>query len=119
MSTNEVAETSRIAYRKMILSGKAINQDTLIYLWLCKFTNKKKKIAFTRNEIAEYMKLRVGSVCGRINTLILSNLAEELPDKREDRFTKETASVIVVTDPSKPITRWFPEQVKFDFGVKE
>ena len=88
----------------MILSGKATSLAQKIYNWLRTYDRKE---GYTRAEIAEYMGLKIQTVCGRIHTLKKSRLVREL-DSRPDLFSKAIAKPLRIINRDTPMIRQEP-----------
>jgi len=73
------------AYYRHMDSGKALNQWQRIYYELI-ITGRK----LTRAELAEYMHIRMSSVCGRVHELMRAGLLVEYP-RRSCGITHEQA----------------------------
>ena len=93
-----VTYTSLEAYRNHVLNGKCKTQRDIIFQWLCKYSTTKK--GYTRNEISEYLKIRLSAVCGRVSQLIFDGYCEEIGE-REDAFTKINSKVVIAKLPHK------------------
>ncbi len=61
--------TSLVGYRTHVLSGKATSQRNQILI--CLF---ESAVPLTRFQISQITRIRLSSVCGRINTLMKSDL---------------------------------------------
>lgn len=93
MTEKDVAYTSVQAYREAVMSGIVRTQRDKIFRWLCKYSDADKSKDFTRNEIAYYLKLRLSSVCGRIDQLIKDGFVVVIQE-RKDIFTGITAQAV-------------------------
>jgi hypothetical protein len=93
--------TSQEEHRKALTAGDLSGYNQKIYEWL-KLYDKEE--GWTRNEIAEYARIRLSTVCGRVHTLILSGLIEEIGEKK-DRFTDAISNALRVVDREKPLVR--------------
>ena len=83
-----VADTSLIAYDKIISTQKMSRQQIAIIDWVERIGNKFSGI--TRSELSEASGIRLSSVCGRVNELVAIGKLEELP-RRPCRVTKSSA----------------------------
>lgn len=90
----DVAYTSVQAYRHAVMNGTVRTQRDKIFRWLCEYTDVDKGKGYTRNEIAEYLGLRLSAVCGRIRQLVTDEFVAEI-GRRPDKFTGVDSKIVV------------------------
>ena len=64
-----ITYTSLVGYREHVLSGKATSQRNQILI--CLF---ESAVPLTRFQISQITRIRLSSVCGRVNVLLKSDL---------------------------------------------
>lgn len=80
-----VADTSLVAYAEHRESGElGAQQKRILYFFY------EKGGEYTRSELAETLRMRLSSVCGRVNELLAKGYLEEGP-RRPCRVTGRTA----------------------------
>lgn len=88
-----VANTSKMAYEDLVVSGKAKTQRCRILQQLL----INHRTGLTRREIARKTSLELGAVAGRVNALVADGLATE-DQEVKDLVTGKTVKLI------KPVT---------------
>jgi hypothetical protein len=96
----EFTYTSLVGYREHILSGKATSQRNRILA--CLF---ESAVPLCRRQIAKLTNIEINAVCGRVNTLIKSELVRVVYEA-VDPATNRLAEFIEPTWP-QPIQREF------------
>lgn len=78
MTAQRIKQTSVDAYYAMIAGPKLGEQQRAIVAYLARNCHRD----FTRAELAQYLGLRVSSVCGRVNELLEQQAVVETPRRK-------------------------------------
>lgn len=98
---SNITHTSVKAYRQAILDGRARTQIERVKIAL------RSVGPLTRWEIHKITGIRYASVCGRVNTLIVSGIARDDLEERANPDGGGRARVVQLVDPE-------PHQITFD-----
>ena len=97
---SNVSLTSLHAHRDQIVSGRAQSQRERILDCL-----KNSAVPLTRRQISELTRIPINAVCGRVNTLVASNLVR-IAYEDEDSGTGSRAQFLEPVRP-QPVQRRF------------
>ena len=95
-----VSLTSTHAHREQIVSGRAQSQRERILECL-----KNSAVPLTRRQISELTRIPINAVCGRVNTLVASELVR-VAYEDEDQGTGTSAQFLEPVRP-QPVQRSF------------
>jgi predicted ArsR family transcriptional regulator len=95
-----VSSTSLHAHQEQIVSGRAQSQRERILECL-----KNSAVPLTRRQISEVTRIPINAVCGRVNTLVASELVR-VAYEDEDQGTGTSAQFLEPVRP-QPIQRSF------------